>query len=354
MNKLLLSLHVYIVLVLLVGCSSKNPTSPPPPNNAPIINSLLISSSSIPRNRTASFAVVVTDSDEDSLIYFWSATAGTFLGGNNSPQVTWIPPTSIADYTISLTIEDGNNRIDTSFTMSVTKAIYTFSGLVVNQAAAPISGVYVVIVDSDNGIDSVLTDTSGTYSFTDKPEGELSISYRPAIEIIGGMPNVKAKDTTMSLSDSNNILNFSLREINILYHDDGSRAEDWIFVGGASNDSTKYIFLNEAGSDRIIMDTLCYIPTNAQDIYCEVFGKAGPAVNDSCAVMLTLYINGSPKYYTVQTYFDTADYVAFPLFSFDWLPGNSMSIEIEFMTTYGSDVYPATNMEVYDVWIYSY
>ncbi len=285
----------------------------------------------------------------------WSVTAGTFSGSNNTTQVTWVPPTTVANYTISLTVGDSKNTVDTSFTVSVVKAIYTLSGQVVNQSSNPVSNVYVVITDSDSNKDSVLTNTTGNYSFADKPEGAMTISYRATTEIVNGLPKIETKDTTFTFSGVNSVLNMVVREFNTIYHDDGSQAVDWTLSGGVTNDGLKYIFIDEwLVSDKITKNASNIVPADALDINFLVHGSAGPAAGDSGLVRVRIYQNNVYEGYIDKVYYTSSSYLWGSLNSITGLAGNNISLELEFFTDDNGVSYPATTVLVEDIWIYNY
>jgi len=67
---------------------------------------------------SAQIQCVATDKDKDTLSYQWSADGGMIEGTGDN--VTWIPPDSVGDYTIEVTVTDdqGGEAVD-SVTIAV-------------------------------------------------------------------------------------------------------------------------------------------------------------------------------------------------------------------------------------------
>ena len=101
------------IMALLLGSActpspSAPPTPPPPPpepdNHPPVIH-YMTADEEITLSGSAQIQCVATDKDKDTLSYQWSADGGMIEGTGDN--VTWIPPDSIGDYTIEVTVTDG-------------------------------------------------------------------------------------------------------------------------------------------------------------------------------------------------------------------------------------------------------
>ena len=84
-------------------------------NSAPEITSLTSSSISVNPGGNCTVACSASDPDGDTLIYEWTASDGAISGGGSS--VTWIAPTVIGSYQVSVAVSDGHNN---SATESIT------------------------------------------------------------------------------------------------------------------------------------------------------------------------------------------------------------------------------------------
>jgi hypothetical protein len=113
-------LLIISVLLLSSACTTfspppttpSTPTTPPPPlNQPPIINSLTAEK----EVKTLSETQIIcsaADADGDILSYHWSADGGTIKGEDNS--ITWVAPDTAGNYTVEVTVTDGNGGEATS------------------------------------------------------------------------------------------------------------------------------------------------------------------------------------------------------------------------------------------------
>lgn len=101
-----------VLLALLLGnaCTpspSPPPTPPPPPgpeNHPPVIH-YMTADEEITLSGSAQIQCVATDKDKDTLSYQWSADGGMIEGTGDN--VTWIPPDTVGDHIIEVTVTDG-------------------------------------------------------------------------------------------------------------------------------------------------------------------------------------------------------------------------------------------------------
>jgi len=282
----------------------------------------------------------------------WTATAGTFSTGSTSAQVTWVPPQTIADYSLTVTISDGKSSVDTTIQITVSKAVYNLSGVVRNQAGVGADAIYVVITDSDAGVDSVLTDASGSYSFTEKPEGATSVTLRSAAVAFNRLPRYIQKDTTVSLTNTA-VINLGVQELQAIYDDDGTNAGQWTMYGGVRTDGSKYIFKDDFLLDDHMVMTAAYpVPSYAQDIGILVHGVASPS--DSGLVHTTIYKDGVNAGHADGVYYTSGSWMWVSLSTISGLPSSNVHLDLEFFTSVDQISYPATSVSIDTILIYNY
>ncbi len=106
----LFRIFILVGIILFIGCSedsdSNNPTGTT--NHAPEIRSLTANNTDVGRQETTSITCVATDSDGDSLTYFWRASSGS-IGGYDQAGATeqWRAPNTNGNYWITVTVSDG-------------------------------------------------------------------------------------------------------------------------------------------------------------------------------------------------------------------------------------------------------
>jgi len=89
---------VIIAAVVGVGCGELN--------QVPTINSLIANPNTVVEGGSSTVTCTATDPDADTLTYTWSATGGTVTGTGSI--ITWIAPSAVGTYTITVTVADGN------------------------------------------------------------------------------------------------------------------------------------------------------------------------------------------------------------------------------------------------------
>ena len=347
-NPLVFSILLIISLPLF-NCGGDDATAPEPPNNPPEITAVTANPDPVPMNQTTTLSVTASDPDDDVLSYEWQATAGTFPAGNTSAQVTWIPPETQAEYSISVAVSDGEASVDTSILVDVIGAIYSLSGQVTNQSGSAATNLYVVITDSNSDTDSTLTDGTGNYSFSDLPEGAISMSLRSSEIIVHVLPRYIEKDTTISLS-GDLVVNLAVQEFNTIFQDDGTQTSQWNMYGGVRNDGTKYIFEDYLfQTDYMVMVFPKPVPSNAdiQKLGFLLRGESAPS--DSSKILTRVLLNGVDQQLVWSaTYHTTPAYYWGTLQQISGLPGNNIQLDLEFNELAATFVY------IDDIWIFNY
>ena len=153
---------VIIAAVVGVGCGELN--------QVPTINSLNASPDTVVLSGSSTVTCTAADPDGDTLTYTWSATGGTVTGTGSI--ITWIAPSAVGTYTITVTANDGKGGTDTA---SV--------AVVVEVGNSPPSITSVVAADSvvapgeSTTVTCTATDADGdtlTYTWSAPDGGSLS------------------------------------------------------------------------------------------------------------------------------------------------------------------------------------
>jgi len=110
MKKLLRSTNwlaglALLALVFAAGCSDDEGGTKPT-NHAPVISSITVNPSSVPVSSSATVTVVATDQDGDALTYAYVPNGGYVTGTGAS--VTWVAPSQAGNYSLAVTVTDGN------------------------------------------------------------------------------------------------------------------------------------------------------------------------------------------------------------------------------------------------------
>jgi len=79
--------------------------APPPSNQPPAITALSAEPPRVDPGQSSTITCVATDPDGDALSYEWSASGGSFRGGEGT--IIWTAPSADGEYVISVTVDDG-------------------------------------------------------------------------------------------------------------------------------------------------------------------------------------------------------------------------------------------------------
>lgn len=104
--------------IILTGCGGGGGggDTPPTGNRAPVV-SLATDQPSLWPTANAQLTATASDPDNDPLTYTWAATGGTLSGTGNTR--TWNAPLQEGNYTVTVTVSDGNEEADDSLTLEV-------------------------------------------------------------------------------------------------------------------------------------------------------------------------------------------------------------------------------------------
>jgi len=106
LKKWLISLTILgIIAILLSGCVAKH---------TPVITSFQVKPEVVPCG-CYEFECIASDPDGGELNYEWQVSGGDIFG-SETPEVTWVAPEELGEYTISVTVtdEDGNVAVSSS------------------------------------------------------------------------------------------------------------------------------------------------------------------------------------------------------------------------------------------------
>ncbi|MDP8239762.1 MAG: SUMF1/EgtB/PvdO family nonheme iron enzyme [Candidatus Hatepunaea meridiana] len=123
---------ITVFILIIVGCNDDETSPVQPENNAPVIQNVAADPDLIAIGETTMLICTASDEDNDTLAYNWAASDGTFPNQSAGASVIWQAPDVSGDYTISITVSDGEDTIDGSITVCVT--IHPPNGMVLIRA----------------------------------------------------------------------------------------------------------------------------------------------------------------------------------------------------------------------------
>ena len=166
--KILIISILGIIMLVISNCDGNHP---------PVITDIIISDNPLEIGDTTQLEAVVDDPDNDSLIYTWTATAGTFSITTDC-STSWIAPNDTGNYQINIWVEDEFNASDESLTYiqviepivwyhdtitGINDSTYPINDFIYTYSSASISGL-----PSTTEIESVYINVSITHaSYTD-------------------------------------------------------------------------------------------------------------------------------------------------------------------------------------------
>jgi hypothetical protein len=134
----------WTVLVLIVIAMVNTGACGKAENEPPVITSVTATPANVGLGDTTTLACVASDTDEDTITYSWTVTGGTISGEGST--VTWIAPSVEGDFTISVTVDDGEGGTDTG-TVEVSVVVTAGS---ISVESNP-SGAAIYLDGSDTG-----------------------------------------------------------------------------------------------------------------------------------------------------------------------------------------------------------
>ncbi len=98
---------------------------PPKVNTAPTVQNLTLSQTTdVIFEQQIEAQITASDIDNETLTYTWTATGGSFLGAVTGNKVTWTAPKKVGTYTITCTVSDGKESVQSSNTVEVVGSFY--------------------------------------------------------------------------------------------------------------------------------------------------------------------------------------------------------------------------------------
>jgi len=106
--KTTFSLIVFLLgLIVALGSCNKDD------NNDPTVEEVLVNPQTVATNAAATVTVTASDPDGDALIYSYAVDGGSVSG--NGATADWIAPNNPGEYSISVSVNDGNGGTATGF-----------------------------------------------------------------------------------------------------------------------------------------------------------------------------------------------------------------------------------------------
>jgi hypothetical protein len=156
--KLVLVSLVILTMLLAGGCFNK----------PPVVTSLTPSATTVASGDSCTVNCVASDPDSDPLTYAWSAAEGAISGVGST--ITWIAPTTVGTYTVTVTVSDGKKSVSDSCNIQVVNTPPVIASLTPSSTdLAPEDSCTIGCVASDADGDTLAyawTATGGTISGT--------------------------------------------------------------------------------------------------------------------------------------------------------------------------------------------
>ncbi|MCJ7426683.1 MAG: DNRLRE domain-containing protein [Dehalococcoidales bacterium] len=152
-----------VILALLAGSSCGLFNKPP------VITSLTPTDTEVARGASCTVNCVASDPNaDDTLTYSWTATGGAISGTGSA--ITWIAPTTVGSYSVTVAVSDGKKSVSDSCTIQVINTPPTIASLTPSSTdIAPEESCTIGCVASDADADSLTytwTATGGTITGT--------------------------------------------------------------------------------------------------------------------------------------------------------------------------------------------
>lgn len=158
--------------------------SPLPPSNLPpAISSFIPSTTSVAPSGTVALTLVASDSENDPLIYTWSATCGMLSTTSGPGPVTWTAPGSPTTCTITVSVTDskpGHSPVTQSVSITVQDVATPAPAAPSNLLAAALSSSQISLAWNDNSTNETgfkierKTGTGGTFAQIGTQEENLN------------------------------------------------------------------------------------------------------------------------------------------------------------------------------------
>jgi len=230
---------------------------------------------------------------------------------------------------------------------------FTISGQALNQFGEPASELKIIVSDTYWAADSVVTDSTGAFNFPGFHSGPVGVHFVPTTTAVAYIQRYLYAETIIDLQ-SDTVLNFYVREFNEIFHDDGTRPGEWIMHGGVSNLDSSYIFTDRPGqSDSMIMAAPVRLPQIDGPVLFLIEGAAVPSDSSLIRIRVTSdgeYV-GTPHNLIFSTDTTYREICAAELAG---RPGSMVQIDLALQTSLGPIPYPASEIHITDIWIFSY
>lgn len=115
-------LAALLAVVVAGGCSVDPDGDDPPRNRAPVIHLVSADPDTAATGATVAVQVTASDPDGDDLAYAWTAAAGLFLAGADSPAAVWQVPVAAGQETLRVAVDDGQASASGAVVVTVREA----------------------------------------------------------------------------------------------------------------------------------------------------------------------------------------------------------------------------------------
>jgi len=229
-------------VLLLVGCTSATASQ------VPVINAVTAESDVLLASQTCEITCNASDLDGDSLTYQWSANRGSISG--EGPVVTWTAPEAAGNYTITVSVSDGNGSQVTSYLSIQVTANNppTIESLDIGEDEVTVSAnchIVCVAADRDGGVLSYDWSASGG-----SISGEDSLVSWTAPEAVG------TYTITVTVTDGQGGEDTASLDIDVLAINNPPKIKDFLITDIATKACEK---------DEILRDHRYYIECIASD-----------------------------------------------------------------------------------------
>ncbi len=229
----------------------------------------------------------------------------------------------------------------------------TLSGQVLNQFHVPAPGLKIVVSDSQWATDSIVTDSTGAFSFPGIHNGLVGVHFVPTTSPVADLPRYLYAETILDVQ-RDTVVEFYVREFNEIFHDDGTHPEEWIMHGGVTHADSTYIFTDQPGqSDSMIMAEPVQLPQIDGPAFILLEGNAAPA--DRGLIRVRVISDGEYVGQPHNLVFATDTYsIYMHAAELDDRLGSMVRLDLTMQTTLDSVQYLAAEILLTGIWIFSY
>jgi hypothetical protein len=226
--------------------------------------------------------------------------------------------------------------------------VYSLNGKILNQNGSAAAELSITLTDSQNMSYIDTTDRTGGYSFTGIFAGTATVNLHTDEYAYLELPRYLDKDTVFNI-ENDMVLNLSVQEFRVVFHDTGNAAYQWFMYGGVSHDGRQFVFEHDSLEEDYMFSPLIPIPASVDpdNLYVLIRGKSNPA--GMSYLILYIYIDDVAQHsYWCTEYDPTWQYHTYPMAQFSQMRGHNLRLCLYFMKHIAPYIY------VDDIMIYNY